>query len=637
MATENQALAMAERLAHRGPDSAAAWVDAEAGIALSHRRLSIIDLSAAGRQPMHSADGRYVLAYNGEVYNHHDLRRDVELAAGKWNWRGHSDTETLLAAIQVWGLVPTLERTNGMFAIALWDRQLRTLLLARDRMGEKPLYYGSNGNRFLFASELKAFRALPDWRPEVDGHSVALYLRHGYVPDPFSIHKGISKLKPAHFVEIQDGVAGKQVCYWDLAACVKSPRLTASDQDLTRELDARLTRAVGMRMEADVPLGAFLSGGVDSSVVVSLMQKQSHRPVRTFTIGFDDNEFNEADSARVIAGHLGTEHTEHVLTQKDALGIVPELPLIWDEPFADSSQLPTLLLSRMTRRHVTVALSGDGGDELFCGYGRYAIGNSLTGLLDRFPDLARSILARILRGQLPKAVSQLLHVFPSDIRQGVVLDRIQKLGDLLDAAGRMPVYKALVSTFLQPQQFAPAAEEPSYILSHPELWPKLDSPLETFSFLDMLTYLPGDILTKVDRASMAASLEARVPLLDHELVSFAWQLPLQAKVRDDRPKWLLRQVLENYVPRSMFDRPKKGFSVPLEKWLSGALKPWAEDLLSESSLAAHGQFDVKAVRALWSEHCSGRRRWHSQLWNVLMFQAWAQTTHANASNNDGAH
>jgi asparagine synthase (glutamine-hydrolysing) len=618
---------MADTIVHRGPDSDGYWVDGEAGIALAHRRLAIIDLSPAGHQPMASHDGRFVLSYNGEIYNHLDLRREID-EKGAIEWRGHSDTETLLQGFSAWGVLGTLERANGMFALALWDRAERKLVLARDRLGEKPLYYGLQAKTLLFGSELKALRQHPAWQGGVNRDALALFLRHNYVPGPYSIFNDIQKLPPAHYLEVgvDDTVLPQPVAYWDIAAKAAEGRdrpFSGSAEEAVDALEKLLLDAVGIRMAADVPLGAFLSGGYDSSTIVALMQRQSARPVKTFSIGFSEAEYDEARHAKRVAAHLGTDHTELYVTPQDALDQLPILPHHWDEPFADSSQIPTLLVSRLARSEVTVSLSGDGGDELFCGYTRYTQGYDIWRRLSKLPRGARGLLSGALRRTPADFIDGMMKFAPSRLRKMAVGDRLLKFADVLATEQSGDFYRSLVSHSKNPSALVPGAHEPPTILTTPDLdWPADGDFRDRMMYLDMRSYLPDDILVKVDRASMAVSLESRVPLLDHRVVEFALALPLEHKLRNNEPKWPLRQVLYRHVPREMMERPKMGFGVPIEHWLRGPLRSWADDLLAPDRLRRDGYFDADMVSQLWSDTRSGRRRMHYYVWDVLMFQAW---------------
>ena len=619
---------MAARLQHRGPDAQGIWLDESAGVAFGHRRLSIIDLSAAGAQPMQSASGRYVICYNGELYNHRQLREELAGVGAAPAWRGHSDTEVLLAAIEHWGIRGALAKANAMFAMAIWDRSDRTLYLARDRLGEKPLYYGVSRGIFLFGSELKAITAHPSFEGRIDRDAVTLFLRHGYIPAPFSIWEGISKLPPAHLLVVRDG--GRCVesaeCYWDLQALAErsaaDPR--RDTPGLVDELETLLTDAIGLRMEADVPLGAFLSGGIDSSVVVALMQKQARRPVRTFTIGFDQANFNEAEHAKAVANHLGTDHTELYVSSEAARDLIPALPAIWDEPFADSSQIPTYLVSKMTREHVTVALSGDGGDELFGGYNRYFLATSLWKARNALPNFLRPMaIAALESPRVGRAADMISGLLPRRLRMQALGDRLPKVAEVLREPSLENLYLKLVSHWKQPADMVPGGSEPITDLTGRR--PDFADFRQKMMLLDTLTYLPDDILTKVDRASMAVSLEARVPLLDPRVVEFAWSLPMSAKIRGQRGKHLLREVLYRHVPPSLIDRPKMGFGLPIDEWLRGPLREWADDLLAPSRLRESGLLDPKLVTGAWQEHRSGTRRRHYLIWDILMLESWLQS------------
>lgn len=620
---------MALKIQHRGPDDAGIWLDEDYGIALAHRRLSIIDLSPAGHQPMLSPCGRFTLVYNGEIYNHQDLRAELVDEGGHFDWRGHSDTETLLAGLRHWGVVGTLQRLNGMFAFALWDRVERALFLARDRMGEKPLYYGGSGGSFLFGSELKSLVAHPNWQGDIDRNALTLYMRHNYVPTPWSIYQGINKLPPAHYVVVKEAgqVVSVPQCYWDLGQIAASGAVDAkgTTEELADELDGLLRDAVGRRMAADVPLGAFLSGGFDSTMVVALMQAQSSRPVKTFTIGFHEKGYNEAENAKAVAKHLGTDHTELYVTPEEAMAVIPRLPDIWDEPFSDSSQIPTLLVSELARKHVTVSLSGDGGDELFFGYQRYTQVDQVWGVLRLLPLPLRQMLGSLIQTLPGATLESLIRILPKRLQIPHLADRLPKLADVVKEGSGESYYHRLVSHWKDPAAVVLGGLEPLTIFNTPEKLPKLPGLRERMMYLDSMTYLPDDILTKVDRASMAVSLEARVPLLDHRVVEFAWKVPMSLKYRDGNGKWLFREVLYRYVPRELMERPKMGFGVPIEHWLRGPLRDWGEELLDEKRLREEGFFDPVPIRKMWHEHISGKRRWHSYLWDVLMFQAWLES------------
>jgi len=633
------AVRMTGTLGHRGPDDEGVWVDANAGIALGHRRLAILDLSAHGHQPMSSEGGRYVVSFNGEIYNFRALRRELE--GLRHRFRGHSDTEVMLAAIREWGLMPALERFNGMFAFALWDSDERTLYLARDRMGEKPMYYGWMGNAFLFGSELKALRAHPAFRGEVDRDALALSLRHNCIPAPWSIYRGIAKLLPGSVATLRassaPGTAPTSSVYWAASDAIKRGDETpfrGSDDDATDALDELLRNSVRLRMESDVPLGAFLSGGVDSSAVVALMQAQSTRPVRTFTIGSPDTGFDEAEHARRVAAHIGTDHTELYVTAKDALGVIPMLPTLYDEPFADSSQIPTYLVASLARRHVTVSLSGDGGDELFGGYNRHRFAARIAEGAARWPRPIRKSAARALTSLSPQTLDagfrRLSSVLPTKFRVRLPADKMQKTASILRSDGEDGAYLALVSHWNDPASVVLGASEPTTRVTNTDEHPKGKGFAERMMYLDLVTYLPDDILTKVDRATMAVGLEGRIPLLDHRIVELAWSLPMPMKIREGRGKWLLRKVLDRYVPRDLIERPKIGFGVPIGAWLRGPLRGWAESLLDERRLSEEGIFDPAPLRARWNEHISGRRDWEYALWDVLVFQAWLEHTAAPA-------
>ena len=630
-AREEIASCMIVRLHHRGPDSNGVWSDGACGVTLAHARLAILDLSPTGQQPMKSASGRFVLVFNGEIYNFKELRNALEKHGKTPTWRGHSDTEVLLACFEAWGIKEALQATVGMFALALWDRKERKLFLARDRMGEKPLYYGHQGKTFLFASELNAIKAHSDFRGEIDREALTLYLRHNYVPAPWSIYKGIAKLPPGCFLEVRldPNEVQQQTLntYWRLEDAINKGRIekfTGTPEEAVDELERLLGRAVAGQMIADVPLGAFLSGGYDSSTVVAIMQDKSNRPVNTFTIGFHEAEYNEAEHARAVARHLGTNHHEFYVSPEDALAVIPDLPDIWDEPFSDSSQIPTFLVSRFARTKVTVSLSGDGGDELFFGYQRYFKGLQIWNVLGKMPLPLRVLLALSLEKAPGKALAAALGLLPRRFHVPHLADRLPKLAEVVRMPDVESFYKRLISHNKFPAGLCLGGAEPDTIFEEREHWPELASFAEFMMYMDAKTYLPDDILVKVDRATMAVSLESRVPLLDHRLVEFAWSLPLDLKYRNGQGKWLLRKVLYRYVPQKIMERPKMGFGVPIEQWLRGPLRDWAEELLAEDRLRKEGFFRIGPIRRMWQEHRDGRRRWHYYLWDILMFQAWLE-------------
>ncbi|NQV44712.1 MAG: asparagine synthase (glutamine-hydrolyzing) [Rhodospirillales bacterium] len=621
---------MTRALVHRGPDDEGIWVDAAAGVALGQRRLAIIDLSVEGHQPMSSACGRYVITFNGEIYNFQNIRQTLEM--GGWSFRGHSDTEVLLAAISAWGIEEALKRSNGMFALALWDSQEKAVYLARDRVGQKPLYYGVAAGALVFGSELKAITGFPGFSPEVNRDVLSLFMRHGYIPDPYAIWQGFHKLKPGAALKIDASALSnpdlpEPVPYWNLEKTSTTPPSTTSDPLAVEEqLDSLLRDAVKKCMVSDVPIGAFLSGGIDSSLVVALMQSQSPSPVHTFSIGFHEDTYNEAQHARKVAEHLGTHHTELYVTERDALDVIPSLATMYDEPFADSSQIPTHLVSKLAREHVTVSLSGDGGDELFCGYNRYVWGQNFSSAIGRVPHSLRRAASAAISAVPVGLWDSLMHAAPARFSYRQMGDKLHKLAGILDAESPEVAYWRLTSLWRNPDLIVRNGTEPMTRLSEQSSWPKARSFEEQMMLLDIMVYLPGDILTKVDRAAMAVGLETRVPLLDHRVIEFAQGLPLEIKLKAGVGKWILRRVLDRYIPSTLIDRPKMGFGVPIDRWLRTNLKEWAEDLLTEERLTREGYFNAGPIRQMWCEHLSGRRNWQHQLWAVLMAQEWLSTS-----------
>ena len=628
---------MADCLRHRGPDDSGEWVDSRAGLAFGFRRLSIVDLSPAGHQPMMSSTARFAIVFNGEVYNFEAIREELVNAGLAPDFRGHSDTEVLLAAFEAWGVAAAVRRFIGMFAIALWDRERQELHLVRDRMGVKPLYWGRAGETILFASQLNAFHAHPDFRPVIDRNALALYFRLTYVPAPFTIYEGIAKVSPGTIVTISSSGEARTEVYWSAAEAAErglANRFRGTFEDASRELDALLRDAVRLRMIADVPLGVFLSGGIDSSIVTAYMQARSTAPVKTFSIGSPDSEYDEARYAAKVARHLGTHHEELYVSADEALNVIPNLPSIYDEPFADSSQIPTCLVSAMARRHVTVCLSGDGGDELFGGYSHYFLAERRRAKIARIPHSLRRPAARaitaIRKESWDKAFRVMKPLTPRSLRQNRPGERLHKLARVMAADDDEDVmYYEVISHW---KSLVIGAGETGLPCLDRSRRAQLPDPIERMMYFDQIAYLPDDILVKVDRASMAVSLEAREPLLDHRLVEFAWSLPLAMKVKDGEGKLLLRSLLYKHVPRELVDRPKMGFGVPVGDWLRGPLRSWAESLLDGPRIRREGFLDAPRVTEMWRAHLAGHSEWQSYLWTVLMFQAWTESRNAPASN-----
>lgn len=615
---------MGKAISHRGPDSEGTWCDETVGLTFSHLRLAIVDLSEAGHQPMVSRSGGSVIVYNGEIYNAPELRETLSLEGCRF--RGHSDTEVILEACERWGVEAACQKFIGMFAFVFWDKHTQKLFLVRDRLGIKPLYWGFNQGILFFGSQLKSFKAHPAFKPEIDKEALTSYFRFNYVSAPLSIFKGIQKLSPGSILSIDRSQKTQESRFWSLQNVISQGQVkrfknSRNDNFLVEECDLLLRDAVKRRMVADVPLGAFLSGGIDSSTVVALMQAQSDRPIKTFTIGFHEAGYDEAKHAAAVAKHLGTEHHELYLASSEAQAIIPDIPNWCDEPFADVSQIPTYLVSRLARQHVTVSLSGDGGDELFAGYNRYFMGQKIWQRLKILPYWLRYLSAQGIRQFSPNSWDSFSKIIPNQFRPNCVGDKIYKLADVLTVQNAQLFYRKLVSHWEDPAALVIGGHEP---MLYPWDLATTNNFVENMQMMDTLTYLPDDILTKVDRASMAVSLEARVPLLDHRVVEFAYSLPMDVKIRNGQGKWLLRQVLNKYVPSNLIDRPKMGFGVPIDQWLRGPLREWAENLLSQQRLESEGILNPKPIRQRWNEHLSGSRNWQYSLWGVLMFQAWQE-------------
>lgn len=614
---------MADILRARGPDDEGTWIDAESGVALGHRRLAVIDVSSSGHQPMQSASGQLVISYNGELYNADELRRDLEQTGSRFH--GHSDTEILIEACATWGVETAVKRASGMFAFALWDRSERALYLARDRVGIKPLYWGWQGDTLFFGSQMKAFAPHPGWKPELDLDAVASYVRFGYVPSPHAIYKGMAKLDPGHILRIDSNRGLEFTRYWNIDEIAANAGQTAqitTDIEATETLERVLRASVKRHMISDVPTGAFLSGGIDSSTVAALMQMESDRPIRTFSIGFADSAYDEAVHAKAVANHIGSDHTELYVTPQDAIAVIPNLPEWYDEPFADSSQIPTFLVSQLARENVTVALSGDGGDELFGGYNRYLWGERLQRRLMWMPGPVRRSMSDMIGGVSPSFWDKIFSIVPASHRPTQAGGKVQKLAGLLALGDRSDLYRHLVSQWRHPENLVRGGVERATAMDDATLSKRMPDYMSWMQLMDMRGYLPDDILTKVDRASMAVSLEARVPLLDPEVVELAWSLPRNLKIRGGDSKWLLRQVLHRHVPEALVDRPKMGFGVPIGDWLRTDLRDWAEELLDHKKLEGDGVFNAAPVRRMWDAHVSGQQNMQYPLWVILMFQAW---------------
>jgi len=622
---------MAASLNLRGPDEQGVWLSEMGTVGMAHRRLAVLELGPQGRQPMISSSGRFVLAYNGEIYNYRELKTELEKDGA--SFRGQSDTAVLLAAIERWGIEKALDRLVGMFAFATWDQKERRLILARDRFGEKPLYYGWQGNIFLFGSTLQPLRQHPAWIGGIDRQALSGLVRFDYIPAPLSIYSDIKKLLPGTWLEVAWGDDGcwqeRQTTYWSALAAAQSAKASPFVGDFSSAVDileAKLVRTLQGQILADVPLGAFLSGGIDSSAVVAVMQDLSRHPVKTFTIGFDDPAYDESASAAAVAEYLGTSHTSYRLTQADLLEFIPRLASIYDEPFADASQIPTALVSQLARRDVTVALSGDGGDEIFGGYNRYLLGPRIRSYSRVFPRVLRGVVADCLRTVAPSTWDNLLGFIAHASRTSGVGEKLHKLASALPSANSHELYHRL-TTFWH-EDFPLLGSARSSVSSGQDyaVWQQ-DWPFsEQMMLADTLTYLPDDILVKVDRAAMGVSLETRAPFLDHRLFEFVWSLPLEYRIRDKQSKALLRELLYRHVPRSLIERPKSGFAIPIGQYLRGPLRDWAESMLDPTRLRREGYFDVGKVRSVWDKHCAGQINRHYDLWSILIFQAWLVRT-----------
>ena len=625
--------AMGKSIEHRGPDDSGIWFDEKAGVGFAHQRLSIIDLSEHGKQPMISKSGRFVIAYNGEIYNFFHIK-DM-LSSYSVPWQGGSDTEVVLAAIDIWGLEKAIEKFIGMFAFALFDKQEQKIFLVRDRLGIKPLYYSIFPKKIIFGSELKPIKLCPGFEKQINRDVLALFLRHNYIPAPYSIYKNTYKLTPGSILEIcLKSFDIKENTFWsakDQALKGQNEPYQLDESNAVKDLESLLLDAVKIRMISDVPLGAFLSGGIDSTTITAMMQSLSSTPVRTFSIGFHEKKYNESQHARAIARYLGTDHTELIVTPEQLLDMVPKISSIFDEPFSDSSQIPTYLLALLTREHVTVSLSGDGGDELFGGYLRYNLGHDLWKKIGWLPVVMRKFLAGFIEiipmGLLDKYGQNIAKTAGRYSASGTAGAKVRALAEILTASDFEDLYKRLVSHWKFPDAIVIASKEAASLLDSSKDLDRFHDLYHRMMFLDLVTYLPDDILTKVDRTTMAVSLEARVPVLDHRVVEFAWKLPLSMKVKEQDNKWILKQVLYKYVPEELVNRPKMGFGIPIDQWLRSSLRDWAESLLDESTLKQEGFFNTEMIRRKFDEHVKGSRNWHYYLWDILMFQEWLHKCH----------
>jgi asparagine synthase (glutamine-hydrolysing) len=622
---------MSDAIIHRGPDDNGSWVDAATGVALGFRRLAIVDLTPTGHQPMISNSGRYVMVFNGEIYNYAEIRN--QLITSGITFRGTSDSEVMVEAIDSWGLITSVKRFNGQFAFALWDRKDRMLHLVRDRVGVKPLYYGWFGKALLFGSELKSLRANSDFRGEINRDALTLFMRHNYIPAPYSIYQNVYKQVPGTILTFpmdRPGLLPEPEVFWSSRETVEAGLANpfpGTDDEAVEQLDSLLHESVRLRMMADVPLGAFLSGGVDSSTIVALMQSESSQPVKTFTIGFKEDDYNEAEHARKVAAHLKTDHTELIVTPQEAQAVIPKISALYDEPFSDSSQIPTYLVSEMTRKHVTVSLSGDGGDELFAGYNRYFWGRDIWSRIGWMGSGLRGAMAGGMRVLSPQSwdsvFRRLKPILPNELRVPSAGEKMQKLSDVVAVDSEQSLYRHLVSHWKHPEEIVLGGKEPVTPLTDSKNWPRIPDFTRWMMYMDQITYLPDDILAKVDRASMGVSLEARVPFLDdHRVIEFAWRLPMSMKIRNGQGKWILRQVLDKYVPKELIERPKMGFGIPMDSWLRGPLREWAEDLLDETRMREEGYINPIPVQKYWNDHISGRHNYQYYLWDVLVFQDW---------------